>query len=166
MRLSLPLVAACAIGGVAACTRGDWVNELDVPGLCSRDPIARARNHHPPLERRAVVPDADDRVALRVRVVVAGSGQAVHGAQVIVRSQPAVGDITDTLGIVRLDTGLAPGRYVLETRRIGYAARQDSIRLPWPRDTSLLVPLRMTNTDGPCSGFAAVQVRRPWWRWW
>jgi hypothetical protein len=151
---------------LGACARTTWVNELDVPGLCPPD----ARRYAPAPILRWVAVDAaatDDAIpSLRVRVVARDDERTLAGAAVLVESSPRVGRMSDSAGVARFDTTIAPGRYALLTRRIGFHPRRDSVTLPGAPGTMLEVPLEPALTDGPCSGLVAVRVRRPWWHWW
>src|SRR4051812_47404966 len=103
---------------VLACARYEYVNELDVPGLC---PGASARAPALPPLRVEVMPDTAADAALRGRVVWATVSAGVQGAQVRVsNTQWSAEVLTDSAGSFALDS-LAAGRYELLTRRIGFA---------------------------------------------
>jgi hypothetical protein len=59
---------------------------------------------------------------------------------------------------------LAPGRYSVATRRIGFAVRHDSIVVLDHAQTVLDVGLAPAPMDG-CPGFAAIIERKRVWRW-
>ena len=158
-----PLLGASVLALVAACSRHEWVNELDVPGLCPADSLARARRAPPLRVHSSPLPEG---AAFLARVLDAADGSPVAQAMVYLETVPRIGRIADSTGVIRLDTTLTPGRYLLHARRIGFEPRRDSVTLPLPAGTALEVPLRRTVLDGRCSGLAAVRVRKPWWKWW
>jgi hypothetical protein len=144
------------------CTRYETVNELDVPGLCpasARTAPSTPLRYDPPR-------DSATEAALRGRVVNASSGDGLAYAQVrLSRPGQVLEVIADSAGWFSRDS-LPMGRYVLWTRQIGFAARRDSLTLPLPERRVAVIPLTATALDGPCSGFAALRIRKPWWKLW
>lgn len=154
---SAPLLAL-----TLGCARYEYVNELDVRGLCP----GAARGPAPAPLRLEPTPDAAIGASLRARVIAANDGTGLQGAQVRLSDGARPAEVvTDSAGWFALDS-LAAGRYEVLTRRIGFAARRDSLTWPLPERGSLLIPLTPQVLDGPCSGFAVVAVRQPWWKLW
>lgn len=73
------------------------------------------------------------------------------------------GAYTDSLGHFRIDS-IAPGRYALRTRRLGYKPRQDSVVLTESFGQIIDVGLARQGHDG-CPGFMALVTRKRTWRW-
>lgn len=72
---------------------------------------------------------------------------------------------TDSAGRFRFEA-LPAGRYVLRTRRIGYAPRRvDSLTVGGADGVRVTVPLAPQVLDG-CPGFMVVRERVPWWKVW
>ncbi len=74
-------------------------------------------------------------------------------------------DTTDSLGLFRL-SNLQPGRYQLVLRRIGFRQTRDSITISERSGVRLEATLDPEVMDGPCSGYAQVPVKKPWWKRW
>ena len=142
------------------CARYQWVNELDAPGVCqgvASRPGPGPLRFEPP---RDTTTDAE----LRGVVVSASGGDGLGYAQIRLTGGGRVSElVTDSAGWFTRDS-LPAGHYELWTRRIGSAARRDSLTWPLPGRESVLIPLTMQVLDGPCSGFAMVRVRKPWWK--
>lgn len=84
---------------------------------------------------------------------------------VMIESDPRRAVTTDTSG--RFSFADVPaGRYRFSARRLGYLPASDSIRVVPGRGVHVRVDLRPLMNDGPCSGFGAVRVRKPWWKVW
>lgn len=139
------------------CARYEWVNELDVPGV-----RAGAASRPAPISLRFETPrDAASDAELHGRVVSASGGDGLGYAQIrFTRGAQVTEVVTDSAGWFTRDS-LPAGHYELWTRRIGFAARRDSLPWPLPQRESVLIPLTMQVLDGPCSGFAAVRVPKP-----
>ncbi len=154
--------SAALLAVVLGCARYEYVNELDVPGLCS----GGVSGPTPAPLRVDTTSDAAAAATLHGRVVGATSGAGVQGAQVRISDAAWAAEVlVDSAGWFALDS-LAPGRYALLTRRIGFAARRDSLAWPLTERGSLLILLTPQVLDGPCSGFAVVGLRKPWWKIW
>ena len=152
-------VAACF---VAACSRYEWRNEADVPGLC---PLPLDTTQISAIHRTAV--QASGGVSsVRGRVGTRESGAALAGARIVVATVTEHWTVdSDSLGIFRIDS-LPPGRYRIEVRRVGAHAVSDKFDLAPGSSIQVAAALAPFVNDGPCSGFAAVQVRKPWWKFW
>lgn len=77
---------------------------------------------------------------LRGRVVDAGTGAGVEGADVVLQNRHAH-VVTDGRGRFRFDL-VRPGRYPIEVRRLGYQTRSDTLEIP--AGTSLEVTLEIS----------------------
>lgn len=160
MRTGRIIVATLAL--VAGCSRYEWKNELDVPGMCDD---ARQATHStvtrrvrlepdPPIARlRGHVARRDTRQPLSQALVRLGDGHT--------RSQVQ----TDSAGVFVIDSVL-PGRYAIQVSRVGFHALRDTIEVAAEGEAPFEIDLDVAVLDGPCSGFAAVRVRRPWWKVW
>ncbi|HWR50750.1 MAG TPA: carboxypeptidase-like regulatory domain-containing protein [Bryobacteraceae bacterium] len=154
--LSVVAAAATLTGGVAACARYEWKNELDVPGLC---PTSAPSKMPAPLSIGA----PGGRVTGRVLGMQA---VPVVGARVFVVSPaPGRGAFTDSAGRFALDS-LPKGDYVIRARSIGYQSEDQRVVARADSGPALDFQLQPSVLDGPCSGFAAVRVRKPWWKLW
>jgi hypothetical protein len=166
-RVRLAAVVIVALFG--ACARYEYVNELDVPGLCpSEDERRIARERVPPIGYERVAGPATD--SLRGRIVESDptgdeiTSRPVPSAQVhLLGSDRAV--LTDSVG--RFAIALpSENPVVLRSLGLGYWTRVDTLRIPLSAETGVLIALRPMVLDGPCSGLSAVRVRKPWWKWW
>jgi hypothetical protein len=143
---------------VTACIRYESVNELDVPGLCPKEA------HTPALLR--FEPQTVGDSALHGRVVNADGDAGLGSVQVRLSAGGRTTEVvTDSTGRFTFDS-VARGRFELLTRRIGFAMRRDSLSWPLDRSESVLIPLKAQLLDGPCSGFAVIRMRKPWWKLW
>jgi hypothetical protein len=66
----------------------------------------------------------------------------------------------------RFAIAASPGTHRLLVRRIGYFPYATSVTLPLPQPSEVVIKLAEAFNDGPCSGFAMVQVKTPWWKIW
>jgi hypothetical protein len=154
---------------LSACFRYEHVNELEVPGLCPSEEERRiARERTPPIVYEPVTELASD--SLRGRVVESDASgneltaRPVRSVQVHLLDTGR-GALTDSVGrfAIAAPTG---GPHVLRVLAIGYGARVDTLDAPLSAGSVIVIALRPMLLDGPCSGFAAVRVRKPWWKWW
>ena len=159
-RLARPLLTLAALLLpallAAACARYEWKNELEVPGACPRGDSAPA-----PPPRPVGAPGG----RVLGRVLTEAGAPAVGAQVVVVGARPPRGALVDTLGYFALDS-LAPGEYLLRVRQIGRVAQERRVAVRPGPGPALDVTLPLAMLDGPCSGFAAVRVRKPWWKWW
>lgn len=70
---------------------------------------------------------------------------------------------TDASGQFRVDS-VAPGRYAVSTRRIGYHTRWDTVTVEPRSGTVLEIGLEPVPFDG-CPGLIVVVERKRVWRW-
>lgn len=155
------------LGLLGACARYEWVNELDHPGVCptaGRGAGTGRGTFHVDTDVPPLAPGEIVGTVIR-------TGDAVPVAAASVTARPDAGGAgapraarSDSLGRFRIDE-LRPGRYELATRRVGYTIRYDTL-LVGPAGVRVQVGLEPQATDGPCSGFAMVRVRKPWWKVW
>jgi hypothetical protein len=152
------LLTTVAIGPLA-CARYEWVPDYETPACASS---------RRPTSTRPIATEPDSAAAngsLRGRAIVSDSKHAIPGASVTLLADPQRKATTDSLGTFTF-TDVPPGTYVLRTRRIGYRTRTDTLHLAHAGSTSFVLTLDQQVFDGPCSGFAAVRVRKPWWKLW
>jgi hypothetical protein len=154
------IVAAIAL--VAGCSRYEWRNELDVPGMC--DDARQAT--HATVPRRVRLESAPPSAQLRGHVSRRESSEPL--SQALVRltdgyTRRAVQ--TDSAGLFVIDSVL-PGRYTIQVLRVGFRALRDTIEVTADNGAPFEISLDVAVVDGPCSGFAAVRVRKPWWKVW
>ena len=156
------LLTSVAMGPLA-CARYEWVSDDQTPA-CRNYAF---ESHGPP----SLVPlvtepgTVADSGTLHGRAIVFSSRLPVPGASVTLLTDPQRKATTDSLGTFTF-TDVPPGTYVLRTRRIGYRTRTDTLHLAHGGGTSFVLALYQQVLDGPCSGFAAVRVRKPWWKLW
>lgn len=116
---------------------------------------------------RVAAPAAD---SLRGRIVESDpSGHEITGrpfpsAQVHLLDSGR-GVLTDSVGRFSIAVP-TEGPYVLRVLGIGYRARVEPLRARLSADAGVVIALRPMVLDGPCSGLAAVRVRKPWWKGW
>ena len=147
---------------LVACSRYEWRNELDVPGLCPLPPDTTQISaiHHSVVEASGGVSAIHGRVARR------DSGAALAEARIVVTALTERRTVdSDSLGIFRIDS-LPPGHYRIDVRRVGSHGVSDTLDLAPSNVVQVAAALAPFVNDGPCSGFAAVQVRKPWWKIW
>ncbi len=160
MQSRVLLAILTLLGG--SCTRYEWQNELDVRGLCdSARAVPRFRISH-----REEADLTNAKLSLRGRVTDAALGTPLAEARVrLVAAAEQRNVATDSAGRFQLDS-LAADRYVMDVLRVGYHRATDTLNVaPGPR-LIVEVALDQAVLDGPCSGFAAVRVRKPWWTFW
>lgn len=154
------VIAALAL--VAACSRYEWQNELDVPGLCDD---ARQTTHGA-VPRRVRLESALSSARLRGHVSRRDSRQPLSQAFVRVADNHMRGAVqTDSAGRFVIDS-ILPGRYAIQVLRVGFHALRDTIDVVADGGAPLEIGLDVALLDGPCSGFAAVRVRKSWWKIW
>jgi len=155
-------IVAVSLALSAACSRYEWRNELDVPGLCDA-----SRQTTPGFVPRRVRLEADPPGGqLRGRVRDRNSGQPISQATVRLAGSRARHAVqTDSAGVFVIESPLS-GRYAIQVARVGFQALRDTIELATDRGEPFEIGLDMAVLDGPCSGFATVRVRKPWWKIW
>ena len=82
--------------------------------------------------------------------------------RVVLRSPRNDTILTDDHGRFRF-ASIGTGRLILSVGRIGYRRRTDTLSALSPGE-ALLLPMSGVPLDGPCSGFTAVRVHKPWWK--
>jgi hypothetical protein len=148
---------------LAACY--EWVPDYEMPACRSRIVDVPPRGG-PALER---MPRVEARAPAVLpapvgRVRTAGTG--VSTARVRLTADGVSQEVvTDSAGWFTL-VGVPAGRYRLTANQVGFRSTWDSVTVPWDAATVLGVSLESIPLDGPCSGFSAVRVRRPWWKVW
>lgn len=157
-RVRFALAAATLLGSLS-CSRYVWVPDDELPACRNRREPASSR----PLtfEQRS----ASESGSLRGRVVMAANRRPIPWATVVLLMNEPRTTTTDSLGAFTF-TDVRPGTYLIRTRRIGYQSPTDSLRAPLASGAALVLPLDAQMLDGPCSGFAALRVRKPWWKLW
>jgi hypothetical protein len=145
---------------LAGCSRYEWVPDYLTPECAHRaaGPVHRLVDTTSSLETTALT-------TLSGRVVAVDSHQPLTDARVILRADARGYVPTDSLGRFRIEN-LRPGRYRLEVLRVGYVRTADSVSVPLMPGHELEIQMVVAMLDGPCSGFASVQVRKPWWKVW
>jgi len=119
----------------------------------------------PPLEFIRLVPDSGRPNGMHGRVMAEtqpGAGLLPIPAVQVFVTDLRRGTHTDSVGRFRLDS-LPPGRHLVETRRIGFKTRRDSITISDTAGVILEVALRPMPLDG-CP-FGGILERRRVWRW-
>ena len=74
-------------------------------------------------------------------------------------------DTTDSLGRFHF-SNLPAGRYRLTVRRVALPPSRDSITVPPDRGIRVEAALQSGMYDGACSGYIAIEVPKPWWKFW
>jgi hypothetical protein len=100
---------------------------------------------------------------VRGHVARADTAAPLAGAVVDLIRPPEERVITDAHGDFRFDS-LAPGRYALRIRAIGFRPWQDTVRVVPEARPAFQIELVPDTLDGPCSGIFQVRVRKPWWK--
>ena len=146
----------------------EWVPDYACPA-CRRLPTSVPMRGGPPL-RYVPLADTARRAgasALRGHVWADRASGSAPLAAARVRLQTPTGAAhevsTDSAGEFTF-VGVPPGRYRLRAARVGVPATWDSVDVPWAPEVAVEVALSPVRNDGPCSGFSAVRVRRPWWK--
>jgi hypothetical protein len=144
---------------VLACACYEWV-----PDFLSPECANFVRPTHR-LVREVPSSDTARLGVVRGRVLPNESATSVAEAHVELRGDTIRRFTTDSTGRFVFD-GVNVGRHRLLVRRIGYDISVDSITVPLTPGRELEVRLQLSVLDGPCSGFGAVRVRKPWWKLW
>lgn len=100
-----------------------------------------------------------------IQVVDSIMRRPLGSAWASVRGDTLVWGRSDSLGIARFDLTWTTS-VVVEVQRLGFQTRRDSLVLPADRAVQMVVPLSPSPFDGPCSGFAIVMQKQPWWKFW
>ena len=153
---TLLLTAAIAI----ACTRYEYVNELDLPE-CKNRPVPILTDAGP-----VTHPSPDTTAWFQGVVVSMDDGEPLQDAHVQILGDDSPSVLTDSSGQFAFTGRARHGPVRLAIRRIAYAQYSDTLTVPLPLGVRWRVALAATPVDGPCSGFAAVRVRKPWWKFW
>jgi hypothetical protein len=156
--LRVILVTAATMGPLA-CARYEWVPDDELPQCAN---FHRARSGRSFTIEKA---SAADSGFLRGRVIQSDNRRPVPGASVTLLAGPPRTSTTDSLGTFTFP-GVPAGTYLLRTRRIGEQSRMDTLHVAHGGGATLELPLTPEVLDGPCSGFAALRVRKPWWKLW
>jgi hypothetical protein len=156
-----------ALGGIASaaltltvlgCTRYEWVSDYETPACVGYQ--GRPTSHIILSGPTAVTEPS----VIRGRVIDDEHQTPMDHATVVIRGTTVHGMNTDSTGTFRFDA-VAPGQYLMQVRRLAYVPASDSILVPLAgRDVE--VRLGASMLDGPCSGFASVRMRKPWWKIW
>ena len=155
-------VSVAALALVGACSRYEWRNELDVPGMCD---AARQATHATVTRRVRLEPDSPT-ARLRGRLTRRDTRESLSAAVVHLADGHSRGAVqSDSAGGFVVDS-ILPGRYAIQVLRIGFHALRDTIDVAADGGTPLEIGLDVAVLDGRCSGFAAVRVRKPWWKVW
>jgi hypothetical protein len=155
--LALASCASLLIG----CNRYEWIPDYETDACRNR----KAEPSVPVPPPRFVPSSAEGGRSLSGIVVMGGSNKPAH-SQVTVYATPPIGTMTDSLG--RFTISAPPGRYRILVRTLAYNSVQDSVTFPPPTHSTLVITVdpQALMLDGPCSGFLAVRVRKPWWKIW
>jgi len=144
---------------VVACNRYEYIPD-DMTPDCQNQPRVRSGV-------AVHFTSADDvPVGVLVGRVETPTPAAALGFHVLI--QAASGwraDTTDSLGLFRI-SNLRPGRYQLDLRRVGFRQFRDSITIPERSGLRLEATVDPEFMDGPCSGYGAFRIKKPWWKLW
>lgn len=155
-------ISVVALALLAACSRYEWQNELDVPGMCD----AASQTSHATMTRRVHLEQDPATARLRGHVTRRDTREPLRQALVRVADGHSRGTVqSDTAGEFVIDSVL-PGRYAIQVLRVGFHGLRDTIEVVSDGGAPLEIGLDVAVLDGPCSGFAAVRVRKPWWKVW
>ena len=140
------------------CNRYEWKPDNLVPEVCPRTRPAATRVR------------VDSQItavagAIQGRVIRAETTAPIFQANVELDRNIASRGHTDSDGYFRLDSVTA-GRHMMRIFGIGYNTWQDTVNVGTEARPPFVIALTPAVTDGPCSGFAAVRVRKPWWKIW
>lgn len=157
-RLLLPLA-------LLACVRYEMVNELDYPGACPpKPPVADGAVAETTLVASNLANDDTSRALVGVITDRRTGTPISDGVLYVLRADTARVPV-DSAGRFRV-RAVAPRSTVgLDVRRVGYARLAATVRAP-DSGRALRVALTPQILDGPCSGFAAYRLRKPWWKLW
>jgi hypothetical protein len=160
LRQAFLALLTCA-AALVSCARYEWVPDTE-SDACRNTKAERVVSVSPP----HFVPQPTHAGDSLSGVVTIGDNNGPALSAVTVYAVPGITTMTDSLGGFKIWT--PPGRYRLLVRTIGYKAVNDSVTFPAPADSLLSITLdpQVLVSDGPCSGFAAVRVRKPWWKIW
>jgi hypothetical protein len=155
-------IVIAVLAFVAGCSRYEWQNEVDVPGLCDD----ATQTAHAAVPRRVRLDSDLSSARLRGHVSRRDSRQPLSQAFVRVADNHTRDAVqTDSAGGFVIDSVL-PGRYAIQVLRVGFHALRDTIDIVADGGAPLEIGLDVALLDGPCSGFATVRVRKPWWKVW
>lgn len=159
-RQSVLALASCA-GLLTACNRYEWIPDYETDACRNMKPEPSVPVPPP----RFIPSTAEDGRSLSGIVTMGSSNKPAH-SQVIVYATPPIGTMTDSLG--RFTISAPPGRYKFLVRTLAYKSVQDSVTFPPPTHSVLAITVdpQALVLDGPCSGFLAARVRKPWWKIW
>ena len=144
------LLAVLLVHATGACARMVQV-PIDCPPVPPLPPVPRVRLDGEPGTLRGQLQRSSDGTPVGMATVLLEGTERRVGA--------------DSTGAFRFDT-LAPGRYAVQIRRVGYDVRRvDSLEVDAGRGTAVIVPLREMPLDG-CPGFMVAYERVPWWKIW
>jgi hypothetical protein len=156
------LALLSCIATLGSCARYEWVPDTETDACRNEkaEPVASVLPPHFVPAQTQVGGDSLPGV-----VTIGGDNRHPYSA-VTVYAVPEITTMTDSLGDFKI--WAPPGRYRLLVKTIGYKAVTDSVTFPPPADSLLSITLnpQVLVADGPCSGFAAVRVRKPWWKLW
>jgi len=152
------IIVAVAALGPFGCARYEWVPDYEMPSCAT----SRRPTSGPPFTFARDSVEVSNTLHGRV---ISGGPRPIPGASITLLTEPARTTTTDSLGTFAF-ADVPAGTHLLRTRRIGYRSRMDTLHLPLAAGTALVLPLAAEMIDGPCSGFAAVRVRKPWWKLW
>lgn len=156
------MVVVATLVFALGCSRYEWRNELDTPGLC--DGANQAA--HATVSLRVSLIGGPLGSQLRGQVNRRDSREPLSGARVRLGNAVKRRVVeSDSSGEFVIDS-LLPGRYAIEVLRVGFHGLQDTVDVTRIDGGALEVRLDPFILDGPCSGFAAVRVRKPWWKVW
>jgi len=96
------------------------------------------------------------------------AGVAPNGLQnavVMIRADFWKTDTTDSLGRFAFSR-LSAGKYEMVVRHIGFHPTRDSITIAGTSGVRVEATIEAEVYDGACSGYAALRVRKPWWKLW
>ena len=145
---------------IVACSRYQYVNELDSPECKNRPP--------PQLVHGGAEADVsfDSTAWFRGVVVNMDTGDPLGWAQVQIQDGDSSVVVADSIGQFAFAGRLHRGSVRLGVRRLGFAQYSDTVTVPLPAGVRWRIALAVMPFDGPCSGMLGVRVRKPWWKFW
>jgi carboxypeptidase family protein len=158
LKLVVRATALLLLAGGTACARYEWVPDYQTTA-CARVAVTRSG---PPLDTARVDTLSAGVVAGRVSDDWLGP---VAGAVVVLESTFWIADTTDQAGYFRFSS-IPPGTYRFIARRSSLRTTSDSIVVPANGGIRVYAKLLGYGTDGACSGYVNVAVRKPWWKLW